>query len=217
MKRIASLAAAVTIPLSSSTGWQELKFKKIPANGVTYSEAGLLVEVKKSSSPLIYRLETPLRVTGFAAKVKVTGAMNSTSTPFPEDAYLRLGLVAPGQRKMSRFERMMAPEWLKKLFSLAPEGTGIDRVYFFNLVDRGAGKSREFPGSKGMMSETLLRERKPTESVLELTHRLEKPLNVLALWLSIDGDDSQSSYTLTLEKLILEGEAASTPRLEKSE
>jgi len=38
-----------------------------------------------------------------------------------------------------------------------------------------------------------------------LNHDLESPQQVIAIWLSIDGDDTRSSYTTTIKSLELGG------------
>lgn len=217
MRSLSALALAAVIPLSTPSEWQELTFKKIPANKVAYSEKGLFIQVQKSSSPLIHKLSEPLRVQAFKAKIKISGDLKTNVKKFPEDAYLRLGLVAPGERKMSMMERMIAPDWMKRLFRLAPSGQGVDKIYFFDLVDHGAPAFREFPGSKGLMFETLLQTRTPEQNEIEFQHELKTPIETVALWLSVDGDDSGSTYDLTIERLTLEGDAIKPQHPEKSE
>ncbi len=199
----AALLAAVMIPLSSPTGWQELKFSKITPNKNIFSQQGLEVAVDHSSSPLIFPLKEPLQVTGFKAEIEIEGNMNSFSGRPPEDAYLRLGLVVPGKRKLNMMERMIATEWVKKLFELAPKDSGVDKIYFFNLGDSALGHSREFPGSKGLMVEHIIAVRDPGVKKVVFAHKLDKPLTAAALWLSVDGDDTKSTYKLRLKSLIL--------------
>lgn len=204
MKRLTSLFAALAIPLTSPAGWQDLHFSKIKANRNVFSEKGLEVTVDKSSSPLIYPLKEPVMVTGFKAELEIDGAIHGFSGRLPEDAYLRMGFVVPGQRKLGMMESMMAAAWVKKLFSLAPEGSGVDKIYFFNLADGATGNTREFPGSKGLIVETIVAARDPGVKQVTFEHKLPKPLTAAALWLSVDGDDTQSSYKLNVKSLSLE-------------
>lgn len=198
-----TLLAVVAIPLTSATGWQDLKFKKIPPNLTTFSADGLQIRVNKSSSPLIYPLPNAVDVTGFRAEIEIEGEIKAQSG-FPEDAYLRLGFVAPGSRKLNAMERWMAADWLKKLFSLAPKDGGVDKVYFFNLADHASGEAREFPGSKGLMTEKIIAVRSKETKKVELKQTLPQSIKTLALWLSVDGDNSESSYVLNMKSLNLE-------------
>lgn len=201
--KIAALLAAVMIPLTSPAGWQELKFSRIKANTNTFGPPGLEVAVDHSSSPLIFPLKEPVQVTSFEAVLEIEGDMRSVSGSPPEDAYLRLGLVAPGERRLNRFERMIATDWVKRLFALAPKGSGVDKIHFFTLSDRDLGRSRKFPGSKGLMVERIIAVRDPGTRNFMFAHKLEVPLLTTALWLSVDGDDTQSTYTLRLKSLTL--------------
>lgn len=198
-----AMFAALMIPLSSPDGWQVLKFSKIKPNTAVFSAAGLEVTVDHSSSPLIYQLKDAVPVKGFIAEIEIEGELNKAGDKFPEDAYLRLGLVAPGTRKMSFAEKLIAAAWVKKLFSLAPKGQGVDQIHFFNLAAESGGQSRPFPGSKGLMVENIVAVRGPDVKKLTFSHTLTAPVSTVALWLSIDGDDSKSRFKLKINKLEL--------------
>jgi len=215
--RSTACLAAVVIPLGSHEGWQDLKFSKIKPNVNVFSSAGLEVAVDSSSSPLIFPLKEAVAVSGFRAELEIDGAMvaagggskaDSTAfvSYFPEDAYLRLGLVVPGKRRLNMMERMVAAEWVKKLFSLAPKDGGVDKIYFFNLVagEPGLqGRRRVFPGSKDLMQENIVLVRRPDQAKLVFEHTIAQPLLAAALWLSVDGDDTKSKYKLRIKKLDL--------------
>lgn len=202
--RFRALLAAVAIPLSSPIGWQDLKFSKIPPNRNTFATKGLEITVEKSSSPLIFPLKEPTIVESFKAELEIDGDIHGFSGRLPEDAYLRMGFVAPGERKMSWVERVAAPKWIKTLFDLAPKGSGVDKIYFFNLADAAVGNTREYPGSKGLMVESWVAFRDPGVKKVTFTHKLQKPLETVALWLSVDGDDTQSTFKLLIKSLSLE-------------
>jgi hypothetical protein len=94
------------------------------------------------------------------------------------------------------------------LYALAPEGSGIDRIVFLNAVQYRSqlGQQRQHPLSD------LVYERNvwvlDRSGPFELHHELESPLDVVAVWLSIDGDDSRSTYSMLISSLTLEGPRA---------
>lgn len=196
------LFAATLIPLGSPNGWQNLSFANIKPNLNTFSSSGLEVAVAESSSPLIYSLPQPVLVQSFRADLEIEGSM-AESKNFPEDMYLRLGLVVPGSRTLNLAQRMMAAEWVKKLFALAPKDGGVDKIHFFNLGSSHVGQSRTFPGSKDLMVETVVMVRQREVKSLVFEHQLKAPLTAMALWLSVDGDDSRSNYKLRIRSLQL--------------
>lgn len=204
MRRL--LFAAIAIPLTTASGWKDLKFNHIPANKIEFSEAGLKIKVENSSSPLIYPLNKTMLIKGFKADLEITGELNSSPGQWPEDAYLRMGFVAPGERRLGMMEKMLASAWIKQLFKLAPEGSGVDKIYFFSLVtsDQFVGQKRILPKSKNLIEEFIVMARPGDQKNMTFQYQFTKPFQVTALWLSADGDDTHSRFQLAIKRLSLE-------------
>ncbi len=201
-----SLLAAIAIPMDKKDAWTELSFKKIPSNKVDYSPSGIKVSVNNSASPLVYKLDRFYKITGFEVDLKVDGDLKNepSGKTIEEDSLFRLGLVVEGKQTLTGVKKLFAPDWIKKLFSLAPEGAGLDKIYFFNVgrSPDGLGVKRNHPKTD-LMVEEIIAVKKKTETALKIKYQLASPLNVPALWISIDGDDSKSSYVTTIEKITL--------------
>lgn len=198
--------ASVTsdLPLASAQ-WTSLRFKKIKANEVEFGDQHLKVKVRSSASPLIHALPQPLRVQA----VRIHGSWQDMGSPgnqpgdFDEDSLLRVGLVVPGKLTLSGPKRWLAADWVKRLFELAPQGSGIDRIDFLMFTSREdwIGRDRVHPSSE------LIRERKmslrPQPGDFETLWKLPDPIQVAAIWLSADGDDGGAQFDLRLTKLQL--------------
>ena len=63
------LAGAIALPVQHDGNWQLLEYNRLDANQVTFSEAGIMVTVDQSASPVIYPLDDPKMV----SKVSVHG------------------------------------------------------------------------------------------------------------------------------------------------
>jgi hypothetical protein len=200
------LAAALIIPLNKKAGWTTTSFGKTPVNIVSYSEKGLTIAVHKSASPLIYKLARIEKITGFEVLLHIEGGLQGTSGEknFDEDSIFRLGLVTPGSTKLNALRRMMAPSWIKTLFALVPSGIGIDKIYFFNVgkPPQTVGAMRLYPKSD-LIHEEIVALRNPLDKDMKISKHLTKPLDAAAIWLSIDGDDTQSDYKLQVEQITL--------------
>lgn len=198
---------AAVIPLGNPAAWQDLTFSKIPKNTVDHHNNGITVNVASSASPLIYPFPTSQMVSRVKVEIEIQGDIRGEPPEgtVEEDSYLRLGLVMKGSRRLNFFERTIAPNWVKKLFSLAPPGQGVEKIVFFNVARSASviGKSRTHPSSD-LMEERIVWLRKPTDTKLSLEHILPTPVEAAALWLSIDGDDTKSTYKVTLQKIALE-------------
>ena len=126
---------AFEVPLHRAEGWQVLEFRRIAPNAVQFSTAGARIRVDSSASPLIFPLPRPAQVSRVRARVTLAGGLRGAppSAGWDEDSQFRLGLVVSGDKRLDGFSKALAPAWVKKLFSLAPEGGGVSRIVFLML------------------------------------------------------------------------------------
>ena len=205
----AQLATAETfiVPLEHTNGWQFLSYRKIPPNTFRASVAGLEVGITNSAAPAIFPLTNPLHVTELRVSGRVSGALKMPGKQGDkgfDDYTVRVGLVAAGSRRLSWREKMIAAPWVKKLFGLAPRGAGISRIHFYNVGTdpRQVKRTRTHPLSD-LMEETILAVA-DARGDFAFTNRFEPALNVLAVWIACDGDDTKSSFAVTFNKVELE-------------
>ena len=201
------LAAAVTLPLQQVDNWQILQYRKIATNQVDFSDTGMTIDVDASASPLIYPLDEPMTIT----RVEVRGRLSETlkvdssrqGDNEHDDFSLKIGLVVSGDKQLSRLQRLVKPDWVVTLFEQAPAGTGIDNVYVLNAVQ---GPQRLHRQRVHPLSELIVENNVwllDQAGAFELLHQLEKPLEVVAVWLSSDGDNSGSTFTTRIDRLVL--------------
>jgi hypothetical protein len=145
-------------------------------------------------------LKEPKRIAGFKISGSWKGSKKKEASDFDEDSVLRVGLVVEGKRTMSWLQKLVAANWVKELFSLSTEGQGIDRILFFNTTNRKEllGKSRTHPQSDLLVEK--VQSFLDQEGSFEMNENLDEPLKVLGLWLSLDGDQTQSAYVATIEQ-----------------
>jgi len=186
--------------------WESLEYKNIPANKVSELNGSILIDVNHSASPLIYTLKKPTTMKSFRLKGQIKGDINlsgrSQGEEGADDFLFRLGLVYEGGETLSFFQRLAAPNWVKKLYSLKRNGSGISNIHFYNLISDPAilGKKREHPLSDLLIEHFSVLYDKSTSSF-----RLEKDqlpdTRVLAFWISVDGDDTRSKFSVVLKEL----------------
>ena len=202
------LLAAVVIPLEQK-GWSEISFGKIPVNKVTHSAGELNIQVKSSASPLVYKLERLTKIKSLQIKLKFNGDLKAPASAgkWEEDSLFRIGLVANGDKTLSSVKKLFAPDWVKRLFALAPDGVGLDKIYFFNVgrLSSQVGLSRAHPKSE-LMNEEIVAFRKAGENSLTIDKVLTPPISAAALWISVDGDDTNSEFQTSIENITLQTE-----------
>ena len=72
----AAYADGYAIPLEEAL-WSNLAYRKIPPNEILFDEGKLIVRVRASASPLIFRLPNPRRVNGVDVQARWTGSLRS--------------------------------------------------------------------------------------------------------------------------------------------
>ncbi|MEO7298102.1 MAG: hypothetical protein ABI042_05940, partial [Verrucomicrobiota bacterium] len=119
----------ISLPLTKTNDWQFLSYRKIPSNTFRATTNGLEIGVTNSAAPAVLPLKdfpqvTELRVTG-----KISGSLkmppNKQGEKGFDDYTVRVGLVESGARTLIWRERHFGPDWVNRLFALAPDGTGI--------------------------------------------------------------------------------------------
>ena len=198
----------LAIPLASQGQWQLLEYRGIAANQVTFTDNGMTITVNNSASPLIYPL-APDYFSSLHYTMQINGKLNlkpdlqgSTNN---DDFLLRIGVVYEGNKTLNFIERKLAAGWIKTLFKLAPKGTGVDKIEFFNIYSDPhlANQTRVHPLSEYMQEHFLLAEVSNGHYQGQIELNTEK--RVLGIWLSADGDDTESGFEVVVTELELSG------------
>ncbi len=202
------LWAVLVIPLDHQGSWEVLKYRNIKPNIIEFSSEGLRIGVDQSASPVIYPLKSAVGVKGFEAKGKLEGDLKipdgyKQGVEKGDDFSLRVGLVLSGQKRLSRWQSLVAPQWIKRLHALAPPSGGIDHIEFFNVIKDPSltGQSRTHPKSELLIENFMVTPDSSGEFEMKKSFLPSK--EVIALWLSSDGDDTASKFLVKIKSLNL--------------
>lgn len=199
---------SIVLPLSEQAKWQVLQYRSLPPHRIRFSSAGLEMAVDGSAMPLIYALPQRLRVSAIRVTGRVEGALRIPPGRQGEEKFddyvFRVGLVEAGERTLNFVQRPLAAAWVRKLFELAPRGTGISKIHFFNVgaEKMHIGRQRQHPLSDLILEKVVSVPQ--TDGRLDFAHALDRPLDTIAVWLSSDGDDSGSKFTVLVEQIELQ-------------
>ena len=200
-------ASAMDIPLTLEGNWRALSYRNIPANTFSQNGNGIRIDVNASASPLIFAFDQPQAI----QQISVSGTMRDLPTipgdlqqgdDGADDFPFRIGLVLEGDKTLNYAQKLIAPKWVKTLYDLAPSGTGVDHVLFLNLANPESvdWQMRDHPASKGLFKEKIVQHVEPNTD-FEMRFTLPENTKVLALWISSDGDDTLSTYSLDLASI----------------
>jgi hypothetical protein len=201
-------AETIRVPLNRTNGWQFLSYRKIATNTFRTTPAGLEIGVTNSAAPAVFPLARKSPVIELRASGRISGSLKVPPAKQGEKGFddyaIRIGLVEAGKRTLSWREKQFAAGWIKKLFALAPPGTGINKIRFFNvgLDPKHIGRSRTHPLSE-LINETIVAVPN-SNGEFAFTNHFNQPISVLAVWISADGDDSHSSFAVTVQRVELE-------------
>lgn len=204
---LGSSVSAWDIPFEEKN-WELLSYSGISANSVKFKNGEMHIAVNKSASPIVYPLETPKTFEKLTFSAKINGHLQLGDKPQGEeggdDFLLRVGVVYEGDQKLGFFEQMTAPKWVKRLFSISEGARGIEKIRFYNVVSdkRLLGKSRIHPLSKFLEENFILLASE--NGHVSKSIRIPSKSNILAIWISSDGDDTDSAFDVKIKKLSLE-------------
>lgn len=189
--------------------WEVLKYSSLEANKVSFGNGKLKISIKNSASPLIYPLVKTFNPKTIFLKGKIKGQLNlkkekTQGDKGNDDFRVRVGLVYLGDQTLNFFQRQVAPSWVLRLFKLAPKNAGVDHIAFFNSYQdqKLEGKDREHYASELLKERFILKIK--SDGTFEQRIKIQDPKETAAIWLSSDGDDTNSSFDVEFEKITLE-------------
>lgn len=187
--------------------WEVLQYSGIKANQVNFNNNAMTIKVNQSAGPLVYQLNKPQVVKEIIIDADILGKLKLNKTKqgdkSNDDFTLRVGLVYQGKRKLGFMQKQMAPGWIKKLFSLAPKNLGVSHVEFFTVFQdqRLANTKRTHPLSDLLVENFVVQQ--PANGKLKTRFTVPSNKTALAVWISSDGDDTKSAFSVRLNQLIL--------------
>ena len=189
--------------------WKVVQFQNKLPNKIVSDKEGLHIGVESSANLLAYCLKEPVDVNSVLLQGSVTGLPRiqentQQGDKKADDFAIRFGLVISGTKKLSKIEKLFAPELVKRLCELAPNSKGIDHVLFLNLANDPPPKwrNRIHPIGKGLLRERVACiSHEPGDFTLKV--EFQQPCTVLALCIISDGDDTKSKYQVTINNIQL--------------
>ena len=202
------LMAVLVVPTQRASPWEQEKYSHIPKNEVSFSEKGILIRVIHSASPLIFPLDSTKKVTGFRVRGEFRGLPNFSNVGLQgekgaDDYVLRVGFVIPGNKHLTGLKKLFAPAWVTNLYSKVPNGSGLDRIQFFNVTQNPLqlGRHRVHPLSD-LIQENFFAVASKV-GAFDYDYVFKQPLDTSAVWISVDGDDSKSVFDVAISSIEL--------------
>ena len=200
------LYLSMIIPLDL-TAWKEIKFDKIKANKVEVVEDSLNIKIENSSSILIYPLQEAKELNKIKISGKLIGNLNFTKNQGNEnfdDFTLKIGFIVSGDKKLSGLKKLFAPKWIKDLHLLIPKETGLSHLELFVAVkDKKLLNTNRLHPLSDLFHENFIFDLSK-EGNFNFESKTKSKFKVVGLWMSSDGDNSKSQYSIQINSLEIE-------------
>lgn len=183
--------------------WKVLSFDNIKTHKINFLIDRLEVLVDESAAPLIYKFEKPLNVKKIELLAGIQGQINfggKEGDKSVDDAYLRLGLIIKGDKKLNFFQRAISPRWVKELYEVGQSHDGVDKILFLTSFEQAElFSTKRSHDNESFYDEVFAFKR--SGDFISGVYELPEAVSIIGLWLSSDGDNTNSKFVLTLSKL----------------
>lgn len=189
-----------TIPIQADT-FEHIQFKKIKSNSHTFENGVLRVDVESSASFLMLPFDTVKEISQLSFEWRSEGMpeiddIKHESTRQGDDAVAKIGLLLKAD---SESFSLFAPSWLKRVRELMHYPSE-NMVYLVANAKHAVGDDWINPYNEriAMVPIASLAEEGGWQ---QASHQLERPLEVVAIWVMADGDNTKSHFTSYIKNI----------------
>ncbi len=188
--------------------FEHIAFKRIKANQHNYKNQQLQIDVDKSASFLMMPFDRVRKITRVSFEWRSEGVPQIKNAQHEaqragDDAVFKLGLLLnTGERSINPF----LPSWMKRVETLL-KFPSENMVYLVADARHAAGEQWANPYNKRvtMIAMGLANAGSGDQQGWQQVHyRFETPVNVVALWLMSDGDNTDSRFTAYIKNIAIE-------------
>lgn len=202
--RIVIAATQAEVISLQAENFEHIQFGKIKANVYTHHNPQLEIDVDSSASFLMKSFKDVKTVKRVSFEWRSTGILQVDDAQHElqrkgDDAIFKLGLLLKADDDLLN---PLLPSWMKRVQSLL----SFPSENMINLVAdarHAPGRQWDNPYNKRvtMISVSSVPDHK---GWMKASYQFEQPLEVVAIWLMADGDNTQSKFTTRIKNIVLE-------------
>ena len=189
------LYSLVLVPFLAATNFLELKYSALPRN-VVYLDKVIIIEVDRSASPLLYKLDDKSKY----PRIIVDGNVDIQQpiNPLVDDSYFQIGIIYEGNKIIDRLTRKLLPPLIKNVLTISPNGASE-----IDFLDVSSDRELDWKQQIMQIKLTYKTVTRLIDGKFEIQSQL-KEKNIVGLWFRSDGDDSGGKFKVTVNNLRLE-------------
>lgn len=181
--------------------FEHIQFGKIKANNFVFDEQGLRIKVNDSASFLMQSFETVRKIKRVRFQWKLSGKVLTKDAEHEsqregDDAILKLGLLIKSDDILFN---PFVPSWLKTVRQNL-KFSSKDMIYLVANAKHAAGDLwvSAYNERVTMISVSSVVDKQGWN---QASHVFVQPVEVVALWLMADGDDTHSSFSTQVKEI----------------
>lgn len=200
---MSTLLLAMAVAMNPAS-FHHVTFDALPPSVYGRDDDTIRIDVDKSSSFLLQAFERPLLVKDLSFEWKSIGDLHVNDAAMQkrkdgDDARLRIGLIVAGDAPMVPF---FAPSWVKMVRDHLKHPAG---EIMFVLAGTPVARGSSWPSPYNDDMQLIAANQKDlADGWHEGRWHLDKPRQVVGLWIMADGDNTKSKFTTWLRKLTLD-------------
>ncbi len=195
-----TVTSARQLTFNSLDTWKEIRFNGIPPTEYTASRAGLQIKTRQSSSALLNIFEHIEVFQGFSVEGHSDGSILLSKAD--EDFALRIGFLVPGTLDISWLDKLFLPGWVKELKTSNP-GFQFKELRLWNFKVKQEPSNSKITSKKSKFVVEKNDQLTWEKTEFSATINFENQMECFGVWIQSDGDDSKSSFDLSLNKVNL--------------
>lgn len=194
-------AEAITL---RADNFEHIQFEKINANQITYQDQQLQIDVDNSASILMLPFDNikPLNKVSFEWRSESGPLAKDSQHELKrsgDDAIFKLGLLLASDDDLLN---PFVPSWLKQVREQLKYPS--EEMIYLVVGARHAPGERWISPYNKRITMVSVASQETGSGWRKSSFQSERPLDVVALWLMADGDNTHSSFRVVIKNIVLE-------------
>ncbi len=196
-------ATAVEVISLQADNFEHIQFKRIKANRYTFQQQ-LQIDVDNSASILMLPFETVKQLNKVSFEWRSEGGPLTKDSQHElkrngDDAVFKLGLLLKAD---SESINPFVPPWLKQVRKLL-KFPSEEMIYLVADAKHAPGERWTSPYNR-RVTMISVESRGDGSGWQQSSYQFEQSLDVVALWLMADGDNTHATFTVSIKNIVLE-------------
>lgn len=184
--------------------FEHIRFKRITPSQYSFREDVMTINVDKSASFLMQAFDEVKPISSVSIEWQTEGRLllddsDQEKTRHGDDAVFKIGLLLKGEE---HFENPIAPKWIKQVRSLLSEPS--DEMIYLVVDSKHPEATSWVNPYNSKVTMISMHDDTNGEGWNRSYYQFEEPVEVVAIWLMADGDNTKSVFRSRVRNITLQ-------------